>query len=243
MDTPMVNGKAYPVLNVAPEAYRFKILSVGNDRSLNLQLYVADPTVANGVANTEVTMLPAVAPATGTALPLCTQITPITNTALFIGLAGAILDATGNPINGTGIPANCWPNYGWGTPAAAGIPIQQLMWPPDGRIGGVPDPTKAGPPFIQIGTEGGLLPAPVVIPSNPTVYEYNTRSVTITNVGVHGLWLGPAERADVIVDFSQFAGKTLILYNDAPAPVPAFDPRYDFYTGSPDQTASGGACQ
>ena len=31
----------------------------------------------------------------------------------------------------------------------------------------------------------------------------------------------------------------LILYNDAPAPVPAFDPRYDYYTGDPDQTDTG----
>ena len=45
----------------------------------------------------------------------------------------------------------------------------------------------------------------------------------------------------MIVDFSQFAGKTIILYNDAPAPVPAFDPRYDYYTGDPDQTDTGGA--
>ena len=37
----------------------------------------------------------------------------------------------------------------------------------------------------------------------------------------HSLLLAPAERADVIVDFSQFAGKTLILYNDAPAAFPA----------------------
>ena len=35
----------------------------------------------------------------------------------------------------------------------------------------------------------------------------------------------------------------LILYNDAPAPVPAFDPRYDYYTGNPDQTDQGGAPQ
>ena len=61
------------------------------------------------------------------------------------------------------------------------------------------------------------------------------------NVLNHGLLLGPAERADVVVDFSQFAGKTLILYNDGPAPVPASDPRVDYYTGSPDQTTSGGA--
>ena len=45
----------------------------------------------------------------------------------------------------------------------------------------------------------------------------------------------------MIVDFSAFAGKTLILYNDAPAPVPAVDPRYDYYTGDPDQTDTGGA--
>ena len=53
------------------------------------------------------------------------------------------------------------------------------------------------------------------------------------------LMLGPAERADVIIDFSQVPAKQgyqLILYNDAPAPVPAFDPRIDYYTGDPDQT-------
>ena len=36
----------------------------------------------------------------------------------------------------------------------------------------------------------------------------------------------------MIVDFSNVpAGAKLILYNDAPAPVPGFDPRYDYYTG------------
>ena len=37
----------------------------------------------------------------------------------------------------------------------------------------------------------------------------------------------------MIVDFSQFAGKTLILYNDAPAAFPARVPGYDYYTGGP----------
>jgi FtsP/CotA-like multicopper oxidase with cupredoxin domain len=242
MDTPVVNGKAYPVLHVAPEAYRFKILSVGNDRSLNLQLYKADPAVTtpDGRKNTEVKMVPAVQPAAGALLPLCTALTPITNTTLFMGLATAILDGSGNPINGTGLPANCWPNFGAGT-QTAGMPIQQTMWAADGRAGGAPDPTTAGPPFIQIGTEGGLLPSPVVIPAMPTGYEANTRSVTITNVSVHGLWLGPAERADVIVDFSKFGGHTLILYNDAPTPAPAVDSRDDYFTGDGDQTPIGGA--
>jgi hypothetical protein len=62
------------------------------------------------------------------------------------------------------------------------------------------------------------------------------------NVQNKTLFLGPAERADVIVDFSGIPdGTKLILYNDAPAPVPAFDPRYDYYTGNPDQTSTGGA--
>ena len=242
MDTPLVNGKAYPVLHVAPEAYRFQILSAGNDRSWNLQWYLADPTVTtpDGRSNTEVKMVPSVQPSAGSALPLCTQITPITNTTLFMGLATGLLDTSGNPINGTGLPANCWPNFGAGS-QTAGIPVQQTMWAADGRVGGVPDPTTAGPPFIQIGTEGGLLPAPVVIPSMPTGYEANTRSVTITNVSVHGLWLGPAERADAVVDFSKFTGKTLILYNDAPTPAPAVDSRLDYFTGDGDQTPIGGA--
>ncbi len=37
------------------------------------------------------------------------------------------------------------------------------------------------------------------------------------------------------------AGKSFILYNDAPAPFPGGDPRNDYFTGDPDQTAAGGA--
>ncbi len=226
MDTPVVNGTAYPVLHVAPSAYRFRILNASNDRTWNLSLFVADPTITTGAGvGKEVKMLPAVAPAAGTPLPMCTIPTQITNPALAAGLATAALDATGKPLNNTGLPANCWPT----------------TWPTNARVGGVPDPTTAGPPWIQIGTEGGLLPAPAVIPATPVTYETNPRSITITNIGVHGLLLGPAERADVIVDFSAFAGKTLILYNDAPAPVPAFDARIDYYTGAPDTSTSGGA--
>ncbi|HEX2911744.1 MAG TPA: hypothetical protein VH186_13120 [Chloroflexia bacterium] len=190
MDTPVVNGLAYPYLKVDPKAYRFRILNACNDRTLNLQLYTAKSTgdVWSGatlvnVDAGEVNMLPAV-------------------------------------------PGYNWPK-GWPTP--------------DGRDGGFPDPAASGPNMIQIGTEGGLLPNPAVIPNMPIGYDYNRRSVTVLNVLQKALFLGPAERADVIVDFSAFAGKTLILYNDAPAPVPAFDPRYDYYTDDPDQTATGGA--
>jgi len=226
MDTPVVNGKAYPVLHVAPEAYRFRILAAANDRSWNLGLYQAD------ASGTEVPMLQAIQ-----SLPTCSKITPITNTALGVGLTAAILDPSGNPLNGTGLLPNCWPQYG----KAISLQSKQLMWPADGREGGVPDPRAAGPAIVQIGTEGGLLPAPVVIPSTPVNYEVNVKSITVTDVSTHGLWLGPAERADAVIDFTKFAGKTLILYNDAPTPAPAYDMRDDYYTGNQDQTTTGGA--
>ena len=51
------------------------------------------------------------------------------------------------------------------------------------------------------------------------------------NVLEHGLYLGAGNRADVVVDFSKYAGKTLILYNDAPSPSPAGDARLDYLSG------------
>ena len=98
-----------------------------------------------------------------------------------------------------------------------------------------------GPAWIQIGTEGGFLPAPVVIPAQYTTWVTDPTVFNAGNVDKHSLLLGPAERADVIVDFSQFAGQTLILYNDAPAAFPARDPRYDYYTGNADLRDTGGA--
>jgi FtsP/CotA-like multicopper oxidase with cupredoxin domain len=180
MDTPIVNGTAYPYLEVEPKAYRFRILNAADDRFFNLQLYVAD-------------------------------------------LAGYISPDTGYPTEVKMVSA-C---------GTTGLPAD---WP-----SGMPDPLMKGPDWIQIGTEGGLLPAPTVIPSQPITWNQNATNFNFGNVVQHSLLLGTAERADVIVDFSQYAGKTLILYNDAPAAFPAYDPRYDYYTGNPDQTAEGGA--
>jgi FtsP/CotA-like multicopper oxidase with cupredoxin domain len=123
--------------------------------------------------------------------------------------------------------------------AGAGLPSR---WPTDGRDGGVPSPKAVGPSMIQIGNEGGLLPNPVVLKNTPVGYEYFRRTITVLNVTNKTLMLGPAERADVIIDFSHVpAGSKLILYNDGPAPIPGFDSRLDYYTGDPDQTSIGGA--
>ncbi|MFC4146649.1 hypothetical protein ACFO0M_10315 [Micromonospora mangrovi] len=191
MDTPIVNGCPYPVLQVQPKAYRFRILNACNDRTLNLQLYHA---ASNG-----------------------TMWNP--DGTLRDGAAGEV------PM------VEACPN-----------PAFPPTWPTDGREGGVPAPTAVGPDWIQIGNEGGLLPGVAIIPPQPINYEYDRRSITVLNVSDHSLLLGPAERADVIVDFSTVApGSTIILYNDAPAPMPAYDTRYDYYTGDPDQTDVGGA--
>jgi FtsP/CotA-like multicopper oxidase with cupredoxin domain len=124
----------------------------------------------------------------------------------------------------------------------ANDPAWPATWPTDGREGGVPDPAAAGPKWIQIGTEGGILPKPAVIDQQPVGYNYNRRDIVVLNIANKSLFLGPAERADVIVDFSQVpAGSKIIMYNDAPAPVPAFDTRLDYYTGDPDQRETGGA--
>ena len=98
----------------------------------------------------------------------------------------------------------------------------------------------AGPDWIHIGSEGGFLPAPAVVDGQqPTTWITDPTRFDVGNVDLHSLLLAPAERADVIVDFSRFAGKTLILYNDAPAAFPARVPSYDYYTGQPDLSPNG----
>ena len=52
---------------------------------------------------------------------------------------------------------------------------------------------------------------PTVIQAQPTTWVNDPTVFNAGNVDLHSLALAPAERADVIVDFSQFAGQTLIL--------------------------------
>jgi spore coat protein A len=55
--------------------------------------------------------------------------------------------------------------------------------------------------FRQIGTDGGFLPRPA---------------------SLNKLLLGPAERADLVVDFTGYEGEVLTLSNDAPSPFPGW---------------------
>ncbi|KAA6462012.1 copper oxidase [Acidobacteria bacterium AB60] len=152
LDTPIINGMAYPYVEVEPRRYRFFALNGSQARFYHLQLYY---------------------------------------------------ESTLNP--------------------------------------GEPDFGRPGPAFIQIGSEGGVLPQPVVF-NNPPVQIPTNCDGSVNTDGPFNLLLAPAERADLIIDFSSVPpGSNLIFYNDAPAPFPMGDPRNDYFTGCPDQTASGGA--
>jgi len=79
------------------------------------------------------------------------------------------------------------------------------MWLDAVNAGGTSIPTPANA-IIQIGNEGGLLPASVA---------------DIGSAKSTGLLLATGERADVIVDFSKFpAGAVITLRNDAAIPFP-----------------------
>ncbi len=284
-DTPIVNGTAYPYMTVDPKPYRFRILSVGNDRMLNLSWVVAaskksDNTALANSGTTSVAQIcdgKAITSANSNVSNATTALTnaqsnvnnaklasdasptditlladlAIANNALTV--ANTVLqNAQSNLLNTQAVfgAENCtevkmlpwnaaqdgithFPS-GWYTKQKAGVTF-------DGRPSGVFDPATRGPAMIQIGTEGGFLSSPVVIKNQPVNYEYNPKNILIGNVKEHALLLGPAERADVLVDFTHFAGSTLLLYNDSPAPMPAWDLRLDYYTGGFDNTDTGGA--
>jgi spore coat protein A len=76
--------------------------------------------------------------------------------------------------------------------------------------------------FLVLGTEGGFLPNPAFVPCGT---PFNG-----TPAG-GSLLMAPAERVDVLFDFSAHAGEKLILYSDSPAPFPGGDPRNDYFPG------------
>ena len=80
-------------------------------------------------------------------------------------------------------------------------------------------------------TNADSLPRLQYFLPQPINFDYDRTSATFGNVSDTGLFLPPAVRADVVVDFSGYQdGDTLILYNDAMAPVPLYDHRYDIFT-------------
>lgn len=76
------------------------------------------------------------------------------------------------------------------------------------------DYDEAGPAMLQIGSDSGFLENPVLFDPTP-------------DLETPGLVLAPAERADIIIDFSKFSGKSFLFLNnglpddfDAQMPLP-----------------------
>jgi spore coat protein A len=91
-------------------------------------------------------------------------------------------------------------------------------------LAGEPQITNKGLPVWapvkvwQIGTEGGFLPTPILLADG-----------TVPGAAVNPLLLAPAERADIVVDFSAVpVGTNVILFNDAQAPFPAGNPIFNY---------------
>lgn len=341
-DTMIVNGTAFPYVELPPDIVRFRILNAGNDRVVNLQLYKADPlTLRLTSRGSGYAVLPTPPPGVTVAAPTCVPgPTCVQATATATVSTGVITDIaparscqgfttpptvtiTPNALDATATCGTVTAIIPWNTTGQIGgfqgfetctgfdhpptvtvmggggvscnatatvIPSGQLVgltvtnpgagytsapavtiaagtttatassflntevrmvdaapnptyqtWPTDGRDGGVPDPTTQGPPWIQIGNEGGWLAQASLVPQQPIDYEYVRQSIPPEGVTSHSLLLLPAQRADVLVDLRAFnPGDTVIVYNDAPAPMPGFWPINDYYTDDPDQRAVGG---
>jgi spore coat protein A, manganese oxidase len=118
------------------------------------------------------------------------------------------------------------------------------LYPEDTSHPGEAKVGTPGPIIYQVGTEGGFLPQ-VAAHNNTTPLPLDLVTDPSGNTakpdGPFNLLLAPAERADVVIDFNGWGGQSFILYNDSVAPFPGGDPRNDYFTGDPDQTAMGGA--
>lgn len=81
------------------------------------------------------------------------------------------------------------------------------------------------PNVWQIGSDGGYLEAPVQLDMTP-VGDHDANDTS------KKLFLAPAERADIVIDFSGLSSGTILAFtNDAPAPFPDGD--------APDPAATG----
>jgi FtsP/CotA-like multicopper oxidase with cupredoxin domain len=92
--------------------------------------------------------------------------------------------------------------------------------------------SNSAPDIWQIGSDGGLLPNPVNINSfTPFSWIPQAEYAEPPFSAPWGkqvfdsprLFVGPAERMDVIIDFTDFKGQTFTLINDAPFPFPGGD--------------------
>jgi FtsP/CotA-like multicopper oxidase with cupredoxin domain len=246
-DTAVINGVAYPYIEVDPKPYRFRLLNGSNDRFFSLSFFQGDPNGAmiDSVGNVGSPADPVTSARTwvdGNGAPVAAPVGAMYPTDV-IKIPAA---PAANPCLNGETRYDQSTSYGPYIPPSPGFPFGQngctpFDWPTDGRNGGVPAPETAGPAWHIFGNEGGFLAKLFIKDPLPFSPLYDVGRATVLNVNTTGLYLANAERSDAVVDFSAYAGKTLILYNDMNAPVPAGDPRNAYFTGVGDQSAQGGA--
>jgi len=229
-DIILVNGAPYPTLAVTPGRMRFRILNASQGRFYNLQLYVATDANADGITLEPTGMddlngNPILKP-TNPAGPAFIQVGNETGwlpkPMVFSSDSTMGVDSNNNAaaaVSGTGKDNhNSNRELQWKlTSPLTGTRAHGVIRADTGRnatIGGHTD-------YVPTGVDPTLL-----------------------NANHWNLLLAAAERADVVIDFRGFEGKSLILYSDAPAPFPGGDIRNDYYnggTGGVDLTVLGGA--
>ena len=206
LDTPLVNGQAYPTLTVDPKSYRFRMLNAGNDRFLNLGLYLAadkqttNPNTPNDPKSQPELCDGRLVRKDNTPLNVsdCTEVKMVAMDGSYPGLYYTAAELLANqPASPDGVLA--FPTSGGLMGTGWGDPSGQLAE-------GVPDPATIGPNFYLIGNDAGYLANMVDIPSTPVNFETNKRSITVMNVLEHGLYLGAGNRADVVVGEINYGG-------------------------------------
>ena len=150
MDTPLVNGVAYPTVEVDPAVYRFLLLNGTNDRMMTFNLFVARARPR------WLTARPSQRPSPAAPMPMgrWSKSRPKSTWCLPRCLLSPAPGVT-RPLPTAGAPGGvCTPT----------------TWPTDARNGGVPDPDGVGPTIYQFANEGGLLPKVAKIEPTPLDY-------------------------------------------------------------------------
>ena len=172
-NTMVVNGKTWPVMDVAPERYRFRILNGTDARFLNLALFAYDPA-------------PFPKPHSYTNLELST------------GAKAA-------------------------TPGMRELPFFQI----GAEQGYLPKVAMISTGFALSLTKGQAIPALTTLPGNTAVAPRAVPAGWCKAAGnpmdpacEAGLLMGPAERADVVIDFSALPDGTYVRMTNKAADAP-----------------------
>ena len=192
-DTPIVNGTAYPYLEVEPRAYRFRILNAANDRFLNLQLYeAADKT----------SWTPATPAAPGTPTALCGLDPTVCTEVKMVPVNGAPNQAADTP---SGLPNPLTKGPAWWQIGTEGgflavpteVPIRPIGWNMDptafnvGTVNqhslllGTAERADVVVDFTGLGGKTFILynDAPAAFPAGVPTYDYYTGVADQIDVG------------------------------------------------------------